>query len=173
MKFNSFIIIASLFGIFTLSSCATKKTKPTTEAPEIIDSATVDNGKNNGMSLDANGDSDSNRAGGLKTVYFDYSSSSITTATKETLTQNAEFLKTNPNVKIQIEGHCDERGSVQYNLALGERRANSVRDFLLGLGVKAVRMTTISLGKEKPLAFGHDEESWSKNRRGNFVVTEK
>ena len=85
----------------------------------------------------------------------------------------AEFLKTNASVKVQVEGHCDERGSVQFNLALGEKRAKSVRDYLVAQGVASGRVTIISLGKEKPVSFGHDEESWSKNRRGNFVVTGK
>ncbi len=133
----------------------------------------MDNGNNNGMALELNGDSDSNRAGALKTVYFGYNSSAIEGDTRDSLNSNAEFLKTNAAVKIQVEGHCDERGSVQFNLALGERRAKATRDYLVAQGVASSRISIISLGKEKPVSFGHDEESWSKNRRANFVVTEK
>ena len=115
---------------------------------------------------------DSGRAGALNTVYFAFDSSALSTSTRRTLSANAEFLKNNPKASIQIEGHCDERGGVQYNLALGERRAMAVRNYLSALGISTSRMSTISYGKERPLAFGHDEESWSKNRRANFVIVE-
>ncbi len=175
MKLKSVLILTILAASLTLTSCASKKTKST----EGVDAGTADqttlsdNGNNTGMALDLNGDSDSNRAGALKTVYFDYASAAIGGSTRDTLNGNAEYLKTNASVKVQVEGHCDERGSVQYNLALGEKRAKSVRDYLVGQGIASNRITVISLGKEKPVSFGHDEESWSKNRRGNFVVTEK
>jgi peptidoglycan-associated lipoprotein len=167
---SSLLIIATSI---TVSSCASNKKKPTDGVDTTADTSLSENGNNKGVALDLNGDSDSNRAGALKTVYFDYSSASISGGTKEVLTGNAEFLKTNASVKVQVEGHCDERGSVQFNLALGEKRAKSVRDFLIGAGVASNRISIISLGKEKPVSFGHDEESWSKNRRANFLVTEK
>ena len=86
---------------------------------------------------------------------------------------NADFLKSNTKVDIQVEGHCDERGGRQYNLALGERRAKAVRDYLVALGVESKRISTISYGNERPISEGHDESAWSKNRRANFVVTAK
>lgn len=86
---------------------------------------------------------------------------------------NAEFLKTNAQVDIQIEGHADERGGRQYNLALGERRAKAMRDYLVAKGVSSKRISTISYGNERTLAEGHDESAWSKNRRANFVITAK
>lgn len=171
MKLRSVLILTILAATLTLSSCASKK--KTNDGLDVGADTAMDNGKNAGMALELNGDSDSNRAGSLKTVYFDYSSASVSGSTKETLNGNAEFLKSNASVKVQVEGHCDERGSVQFNLALGEKRAKSVKDYLVGQGVAANRITIISLGKEKPVSFGHDEESWSKNRRANFVVTEK
>lgn len=85
----------------------------------------------------------------------------------------ADFLKSSPKVAIQIEGHCDERGSVEYNLALGERRANAVKDYLVQLGVEAARLSTISYGEERPAAEGHDEAAWSKNRRAQFVLSQQ
>lgn len=131
------------------------------------------NGSNNGLTLELNGDSDNSKAGGLKTVYFGFDSSNLDSDVKETLKANAEFLKTNASVDVQVEGHCDERGGRQYNLALGERRAKAVRDFLVALGVDSKRISTISYGSERPKAEGHDESAWSQNRRANFVVTAK
>jgi peptidoglycan-associated lipoprotein len=128
---------------------------------------------NDGEGLEISGSSDDSKAGPLKSVYFPFNSSQITEDTKEALNNNAEFLKGNSSVEVQIEGHCDERGGVQYNLALGERRANAVKNYLVALGVESTRITTISFGKERPVSFGHSEEAWGQNRRGNFVVTNK
>jgi peptidoglycan-associated lipoprotein len=125
------------------------------------------------FSLDLNGSSDDATAGPLQTIYFDFDSSALTAAARATLEENANWLKTSDKVDIQIEGHCDERGGHQYNLALGERRARSVKDYLTALGVNGARVSIISYGKEKPVAFGHDEGAWSKNRRANFVITAK
>ncbi len=124
-------------------------------------------------SLELNGDSDSNKAGGLSTVFFEYDSSSLSSSARSTLEGNVSFLKDNSDVEIQVEGHCDERGGVQYNLALGERRAKAVRDYMVAMGIAKSRVTTISFGKERPLAFGHDNSAWGQNRRANFVVTAK
>jgi peptidoglycan-associated lipoprotein len=172
MKFKSIALLSVLAAVLTLSSCANMK-KKNTSGSDSADSAKVDDGKNSGMSLDLNGDSDSNKAGALKTVYFDFNSAGLSNDTKEALNNNAQFLKTNTSVKVQVEGHADERGGVQFNLALGEKRAKGVKEYLVGQGVEASRLSTISLGKEKPVTFGHDEESWSKNRRANFVITAK
>src|SRR5690606_2766020 len=106
-----------------------------------------------------------------QTVYFAFDSSSLDSSAKDGMKKNAEFLKNMTKVDIQVEGHCDERGGRQYNLALGERRAKAVRDYLIALGVAAKRITTVSYGNERPVAEGHDESSWGKNRRANFVVT--
>jgi peptidoglycan-associated lipoprotein len=83
------------------------------------------------------------------------------------------LLKKYPKVKVQIEGHCDERGTIEYNLALGERRANSTKKYLISLGISADRISTISYGKERPLDPGHNEEAWAKNRRAHIVVLSK
>lgn len=175
MKFKSALLLTVVAAALTLSSCANMKKKGTegSGSEGTSTDVTKDNGKNGGVSLELNGDSDTNKAGALKTVYFDFNSAALSQDTKDALNNNAEFMKKNTSMKIQVEGHCDERGGVQFNLALGERRAKGVREYLVGQGVEASRITTISLGKEKPVAFGHDEESWSKNRRANFVVTGK
>ena len=158
----------SLFAAVLLAvGCASKK--PNNNP----DSLASTNGSNQGLSLELKGDSDSGTAGGLQTVYFGFDSSNLDSSSQDTLRANAEFLKSNASVDVQVEGHCDERGGIQYNLALGERRAKAVRDYLVAQGVAAKRVTVISYGKEKPTAFGHDESAWSKNRRANFVVTAK
>jgi peptidoglycan-associated lipoprotein len=118
-------------------------------------------------------DSDSGRAMGLQTVNFDYDSSALSAEAKTILNNNANILKANGSVRIQIEGHTDERGGIQYNIALGERRAKAARSYLIAQGVSAGRISIISYGKEKPLDYGHSEEAWYKNRRANFRITEK
>jgi len=107
----------------------------------------------------------------LKDVYFEYDRSTIPEDQKATLTQDAAWLKANPAVKVTIEGHCDERGTAEYNLGLGERRARAVKDFLTASGIAADRLVTISYGKERPAVLGHDENAWKWNRRVHFAAT--
>ncbi|MDC0462204.1 peptidoglycan-associated lipoprotein Pal, partial [Alphaproteobacteria bacterium] len=97
------------------------------------------------------------------TVYFDYDQSTLTSEAQATLDRQAAFLKANPSVRIVIEGHCDERGTREYNLALGDRRASAARDYLVAKGVNASRLTTISYGKERPEIGGSNETSWALN----------
>lgn len=103
-------------------------------------------------------------------VFFDYDSSTLTAEGRSTLERQAAWLNQYPNVGITIEGHCDERGTREYNLALGERRAQAVKNYLISLGVPADRLNTISYGKERPAVMGSDEMSWAKNRRGVTTV---
>lgn len=114
-----------------------------------------------------------NRSGVLKPVFFDLDSSDVNAASQQVLQENAEVLRRNGRWQITIEGHCDERGTAEYNLALGERRALSARTYLLSLGIPAERVRTVSYGKEFPFDQGHDESAWSKNRRAHFVITAK
>ena len=109
----------------------------------------------------------------LKDIRFDYDKYDISRVDEGILRENAAFLKKNPKMKIQIEGHCDERGTVEYNLALGERRANSTKRYLVSLGITSDRISTISFGKERPLDSGYNEEAWAKNRRAHIVVLSK
>jgi len=105
---------------------------------------------------------------GLKPIYFDYDKFSLRPDAIEAVAGNASKIKQVPNVIIQIEGHCDERGTQEYNLALGEKRALAVRDHLMKLGISGDRLLTISYGEEKPAADGHDESAWKWNRRSEF-----
>ncbi len=109
----------------------------------------------------------------LNTIYFDFDSYALSPASRNTLKSSADWLKKNSSVRIQIEGHCDERGTTEYNLALGERRANAASDYLKSLGIDKSRISIISYGEERPVDTGHDEASWAKNRRAEFVVLSK
>ncbi|MFW6335015.1 MAG: peptidoglycan-associated lipoprotein Pal [Desulfosalsimonas sp.] len=101
-------------------------------------------------------------------VYFEFDDSSLTSEARQVLKQKVEWLRDNPDACIIIEGHCDERGTDEYNLALGSRRAESVKDFLVKAGVDASRLTTISYGEERPAVEGEDEDAWARNRRAEF-----
>ncbi|MSM38866.1 MAG: peptidoglycan-associated lipoprotein Pal [Geobacter sp.] len=106
----------------------------------------------------------------LDEIYFDFDKYTLSTKSRDTLLKNAGNLKTEPAAVVRIEGHCDERGSEQYNLALGEKRAKAAMQYLVTLGIPESRLSVISYGKEKPVALGHDEASWAKNRRDEFVI---
>ena len=103
-------------------------------------------------------------------IYFDFDKSSLTSAAQDNLMRKAAWLRANPDVTVTIEGHCDQRGTNEYNLALGDRRADSSKAFLVDLGIPASRLTTISYGEERPVCGQKNEECWAKNRRANFVV---
>jgi peptidoglycan-associated lipoprotein len=101
-------------------------------------------------------------------VYFDFDKSNIRPDAEATLRKNAEFLRQHPNIRFTVEGHCDERGSEEYNLGLGDRRATSVKNFLVNLGISADRIGTISYGKNRPICTESNEDCWQRNRRGHF-----
>jgi peptidoglycan-associated lipoprotein len=105
----------------------------------------------------------------LEPVFFDFDQWSIREDQKEVMAKNSQWLKSNPNVKVRLEGHCDERGTAEYNLALGQKRAEGVKSFLEGLGISSQRMATVSYGEERPLDPGHNEAAWMKNRRVDIV----
>ena len=109
----------------------------------------------------------------LKDIRFDYDKYDIRSGDAEVLKENAAVLKKYPTVKIQVEGHCDERGTNEYNLALGERRANSTKKYLTSLGISLDRMSTISYGEERPLDSSSQEEAWAKNRRVHTIILSK
>ncbi|HBX43637.1 MAG TPA: peptidoglycan-associated lipoprotein Pal [Deltaproteobacteria bacterium] len=102
-------------------------------------------------------------------IHFDFDQSFIREDARPTLREVADYLKANPAASILIEGHCDERGTAEYNIALGERRAESTKGYLVSLGVKPGALSTVSFGEEKPVDPGHDEAAWEKNRRAHFV----
>jgi len=116
---------------------------------------------------------ETNTATGLEDAFFDYDAADIRNDAKDALTNNGKYLSSHGSSNIVIEGHCDERGSVEYNLALGERRARVAFDYLASLGVAADRMKSVSYGKEIPVCQQSNEECWARNRRDHFAVTGK
>jgi peptidoglycan-associated lipoprotein len=120
------------------------------------------------LSFDPMG-SDSGKINGLVTVHFGFDKSSLDSQAKKDIATNVQWMKSNPAAKVQIEGHCDARGTIEYNVALGERRANAVKAYMISLGVSNDRLSVISYGKEKPLDATDSEAAWAKNRRANFV----
>lgn len=155
--------IAMMAVVLALAvGCSSKKKVDETQT---VPSQQIDS---EAMSFDPSG-SDSGRISGLNTIHFEYDRSTLTSSAKKELADNAAWIKSNPKTNIQIEGHCDNRGTIEYNLALGERRAQAVKNYLVGLGITADRLSVISYGEEKPLVEGDSEEAWAKNRRANFV----
>jgi len=109
----------------------------------------------------------------LEQIYFDFDASTLSPQARNTLVKNADIMKKDSAVHVVITGNCDERGSDEYNLALGERRAKAAMQYLMTIGVPEKRLSVISYGKEKPAVDGHDETAWAKNRRDEFVITSK
>jgi len=106
----------------------------------------------------------------LKEIYFQFDRYDLNTDARETLKTNAGWLRSNPSSRIEIEGHCDERGTNEYNLALGAKRAQAAKDYLVSLGIPAERVSTISYGEEIPVCKEQNESCWQKNRRARFVI---
>ena len=111
-----------------------------------------------------------NQQGVLSTVYFAYNSDELDDTVKSTLQANAAWLKAHPKYIVEVGGHCDERGSIGYNIALGDRRATAVKDYLAGLGVNGASLIAVSYGEEQPADPGHNEAAWAKNRRAQFTI---
>lgn len=183
------IILAALLATVAGSAChphnrrMPKASEPTSTGSDTSDRdrTRTEPADNNGGDIRAIGNdgltgrdianvADSGEGGPLADIRFDYDSSALTAAAQQTLTGHAAWLKDHAREHVALEGHCDERGTVEYNLALGEQRARAVYDYLVGLGVPASQMQTVSFGKERPLDTGHTEDSWAKNRRVHFAV---
>lgn len=156
-----------LLMVFALANCKSKKTEEQATTPE-ESAQTAPQIDSTPMNFDAAG-SDSGKIAGLETIHFDYDKSSLKDAEKKKIKGNVAWMKSHTNVNVQIEGHCDARGSIEYNLALGERRAKSVKSYMVNLGIPEARLSVISYGKEKPVAKGDGDDAYAKNRRANFV----
>jgi peptidoglycan-associated lipoprotein len=136
--------------------------------PAMVPTAPIAEDKVGALTLD-----EINRNSPLRPVFFGYDQADVSAEAQRILDANAEVLKKNATWVITIEGHCDERGTAEYNLALGERRAGAARTYLVSLGIAGDRIRIVSYGKEFPFDPAHTEEAWAKNRRGHFVVTQK
>ncbi len=141
---------------------------PVPPDPTISSGGAITSTSNDARSID-----DINRNSPLKPAFFRYDSDAIDDLARKILSENAEVLKANSKWVITIEGHCDERGTAEYNLALADRRALAAKSYLVSLGIAADRLKTVSYGKEFPFDPGHDEDSWSENRRAHFTLTAK
>jgi len=145
-------------------STAAAKPAPTATAKAAVPGTT--------SSLDALRSGESATGGPLKDINFNFDSAELSESARSTLKAHAEWLKGNPASRVQIEGHCDERGTAEYNMALGAKRAQAAMDYLATLGIAANRLSTISYGEEIPLCKEKTEECWAKNRRDRFVVSQ-
>lgn len=130
----------------------------------------VDDGMGGSIAGRSPAGADEARRLGLRTVYFDYDQSSLRQDGRDTLRHNYNVLRQRTDLRVELQGNCDERGSSEYNFALGERRAHSVRDYLVQLGVPPSQLTTVSFGEENAAVSGHGESAWAKNRRVDFAV---
>jgi len=159
--------IVLALSVFTLITACSSKEKEAS----VIDTVEVDGAGDIGtqaLRFDPMG-SDSGNINGLSSVNFEYDQFALSSDARSKLAANAEWLSANPGVSLQVEGHCDSRGSIEYNLTLGERRANAVKAYLVSLGVDANRLSVISYGEEKPVSTGDGESDHYANRRANFV----
>jgi peptidoglycan-associated lipoprotein len=171
-----------LAGLGLTTACKTAQPAaeaPTTQPPafdsrpaEKVDEAT--GFKDAGVPSESFGEGSSladklNAQGVLRRIHFDFDRADLRSDAIQTLTENAGSIKSHSGIPIRIEGHCDERGTTEYNLALGDRRARAAKEYLVSAGVPAQRLRTISYGKEKPLDPGHSESAWASNRRAEFV----
>ena len=156
-------IILVLTALSFVAACSSKK------KDDVVDASEVDGGIiEKPLGFDPMG-SDSGNIPGLATIHFEYDRFALSPEARNILAQNADFMRSNENLKLQIEGHCDSRGSIEYNLTLGERRANSVKSYLVSLGISDSRLSVLSYGEEKPMNSGDDESAHAANRRANFV----
>jgi peptidoglycan-associated lipoprotein len=168
MTLKRLLMLATLVSLIAVVGCGGKKaveeTPPTdSSAPPVEESFEPPVETADTRSTDVSPAS-------LSDVFFDFDKYNLSAEAKSTLDANSRELKRVMETNITIEGHCDERGTKAYNLALGEKRANAARDYMVALGVSASRITTVSYGKERPFDPGHDEAAWAKNRRAHVVV---
>ncbi len=156
------ILFVTVFGLALFSGCAEKKAVVAEGTAQQQPSAVQDE-----ATLSATAAQEA-----LKDISFDYDKSNIGPDARVIMKANADILLKNTNFNIIVEGHCDERGTSEYNMALGERRAQEAKKYLINLGVDGARMKTISYGEERPLDSGSNEEAWSKNRRAHFRIVQ-
>jgi peptidoglycan-associated lipoprotein len=169
------VLSIAILSLVTGCSLFRKKTDENANAGGAVATETTSGGgtetiDKTPMNMNPTG-SDSGTIEGLQTVHFDYDKATVPAAEKAKLQGNVAWMKKNASAKMLVEGHCDQRGSTEYNLSLGERRANAVKQMLVSQGISASRITTVSFGKEKLIAEGDSEADMAKNRRANFVPT--
>ena len=167
---NRIAIALTMASALALSACAKKA--PETLPPDPVQTGTPTPTPTSGPSgpIEGSGAHFRQVMAGQDTIYFDTDKFDIDSEDQAALRQQAQYLQQYPNVRATVEGHCDERGTREYNIALGERRANAAKNYLVSLGVGADRVTTVSYGKERPVALGSNEQAWARNRRAVTIV---
>jgi len=172
LLFRMLLAVAVVTLAVGTTGCS-KKTTGTTTDPD-VGGNTGGSGDNSGNPSSGGGGTEGNPNGDtvrdVNDIFFDYDDHTLSAEARSTLSGNANHLKEMSAMRLTIEGHCDERGTTEYNLALGQRRADAARSYLVDLGIDGSRLSTISYGEERPFAAGHDESSWSQNRRAHFRV---
>jgi peptidoglycan-associated lipoprotein len=171
-KFTGIVILSGIIAFSGLTGCA-KKSEPVVEQKPVSTERPVMTPKEDGGIRMPQQISEGRTSAPMYPIYFDFDKYSIKQDMMGRIETNARFLKENPMIKVEIQGNCDERGTNEYNLALGEKRAKAARDFLVNLGVSANRIEIVSLGEESPLEPGSNEAAWTKNRRDDFVIVGK
>lgn len=173
MKLNS-VMIVLLIGLMSLAGCASGPTKPGEGgANGAKNGQTQGQGADMGADISAYSLDDPNSPLAKRVIYFDFDSSNIGDDAKKLIELHAKYLADHPETSVVLEGHTDERGSREYNIALGERRAQAVKQIMLLYGVAESQIQTISFGEERPVAPGHDEAAWALNRRVEIVYSQK
>lgn len=167
-RFNVLMTLGLLFAFMMLVACPSKPKIEPEISPADTSATTPEEPVEDAVEEEA--PPEIIKESQFETVYFDFDKSSLRSDSKSGLDANYDLLMQFPDVMVKVEGHCDERGTVEYNLSLGEKRATSCKDYLVGLGIDASRISTISYGKEKPVDAGHSEAAWGKNRRCEFKI---
>jgi len=176
--FRELAVLLLIPGLMFVVSCAKKQVKPTQAEIEAGQKATAEARKQEEARFQQKLAEDEGSVKARKEremfqsedIHFDYDKYNLRPEAQEILRRKAQWLMANSAVKVTIEGHCDERGTNEYNMALGDRRAQSAKAFMVDLGVKSDRLATVSYGEEKPVDPGHNEEAWGKNRRAHFAL---
>jgi peptidoglycan-associated lipoprotein len=165
-----FLAVVTLAGCSKTATSEKPQTSPSSSQPSAKSETAKPSSKDSTSLEQLREGQASTGSGPLKEIYFDYDKYDLSGEARETLKANAAWLKSNASERVEIEGHCDERGTNEYNLALGAKRAQAAKDFLVTLGIPAQRLSTISYGKELPVCRESTEDCWQKNRRDRFVI---
>jgi len=182
---RKWIVLAALSALLVVSACTKKKTAPTVTPPpqtterapmtdvmpDTAPAGPVDAQEQAPPPSIQELQAEAERAGLLGDVFYDFDKYELRSEARERLAKNAEYMKKNPGLRFTIEGHCDERGTNEYNIALGQSRSTSALDYLVSLGVSGSRFKTISYGEERPFCTESTEACWQKNRRARFVIS--
>jgi peptidoglycan-associated lipoprotein len=170
-RYRRFALVTMLIALPLVSGCAKKAAEaPPTPPPAPPTTQTPTPSETTPRETPPTPKSDVLSSSSFQPVFFDFDSYTLREDGRAALDANARLLRDNADVRVVIEGHCDERGTAEYNQALGERRAQSARDYLTAAGISAGRLQVVSYGKERPFDQGHDEAAWAKNRRAHFLI---